>query len=126
MCGAVASPRRGVGHAPQRPRRLRPPLPSSHAACTVTDSNRQRRHLSSPAISSRLVLSANCCCCCGCIHLLHSQAAVMSQWQAIVDATSGNTYYAHVETGETTWTRPAELDDAPSSAAAEVEPLSSP
>ena len=30
-------------------------------------------------------------------------------WKALVDPTSGSTYYAH-NTGATTWTRPAEMD----------------
>ena len=38
-------------------------------------------------------------------------------WHAHVDPASGSTYYAHAETGETTWTRPAEMDAAATAAA---------
>ena len=35
------------------------------------------------------------------------EASLAKEWIAHVDPSSGKTYYAHVHTGETTWTAPA-------------------
>ena len=42
-----------------------------------------------------------------------SAAASGQRWATVIDAKSGRTYYWNKETRETTWLRPAELDEPP-------------